>query len=325
MSRRRLIAASGAIAALLATRVFAQAPKPPRRIAWLAPTSAQAFRHFTEIFTVRLRELGYTEGRDFVIEARFSDGHDERLSALAREVVVSNPAVIVTAGSAAIAALRKETSSIPIVFGTAFDVVEQGFVASIARPGGNITGVTLRTESFPKLVQLIRETQPTARRIAILQQEGDSTAARSSETQRQAAQSLGFQWSVMPVGGEEHFERAFAQMARDKADAVIVPQLALFGNRAKVLADLAMKNSLPMYSTGRFVGSGGLLGYISDSNENFRRAAAMVDKIFKGVKPADIPIEQPDRFSLIVNLRTAKALRITIPQSVLMRADEVIE
>jgi putative tryptophan/tyrosine transport system substrate-binding protein len=325
MNRRDTLLALVAFTLLAATRSFAQAPKPPRRIGWLAPASAKAFNQFIDIFTVRLRELGYAEGRDFAIEARYSDGHDERLPALAHELVARGPAVIVTAGSAAIGALRKETSSIPIVFGTAFDVVEQGFVASIARPGGNITGVTLRTESFPKLVQLIRETQPAARRISLLEHTGDRFAARSAQNLRQPAEALAFQWRAVRVGGEEDFERAFAEMARDKSDALIVPQIAVFGNRARVIADLAMKNKLPMYSTGRYAAAGGLLGYASDNKENFRRAAAMVDKIFKGARPADIPIEEPDRFFLIVNLRTAKALRITIPQSVLIRADEVIE
>ena len=325
VKRRELIAASGALSVLAAARSFAQAPKAPRRIGWLMPGSPDSFKPLVDAFTAKLKELGYVEGRDFVIEFRFSEGRFEVLTPLARELIALKPDVIVTATPQAIEAFKHETKSIPIVFGAAGNVVERGLVASLARPGGNITGVTLRTEIFPKIVQLIRETLPSARRVAVLEQEGDASGPRSSEDYRQPALAMGFQLSIVRVKREEDFERAFAEMSRGKAEALIVPQTGLFSLHVKAIGEGALKARLPIYSPGRFVRFGGLLSYNSSALENYRRAAVMVDKIFKGVKPADIPVEEPDRFSLVINLKTAKALGIVIPQSVLLRADEVIE
>ena len=260
-----------------------------------------------------------------MIEVRQSEGRLETLAPLARELVALKPDVILTGSSAALLALKRETTSSPIVFGTAADVVEQGIVASLARPGGNITGLTLRTGAFGKIVQLIREILPDARRIAVFEHEGDPYAARFSEAHWQPAQAMGFQLSVVKVKRPEDFERAFVEMSRAKADALIEPQMSLFVRNEKMVTEGAIKARLPLYSTGQFTRAGGMLRFNSDVLENYRRAAVMIDKILKGMKPADIPVEEPDRFKLVINLRTAKALGITIPQSVLIRADEVIE
>lgn len=304
---------------------FAQPATPPKRIGWLTPMSPESYKSAIEAFTAKMKELGYLEGRDFVFERRQGDGRVDKLPALVREILGSKPAVIVTGTSAAVAAFRKETNSVPIVFGGASDVVEQGFVASLARPGGNITGVTLRTEVFGKLVQLIRETLPSARRIALLLDESDPLANRFVEGYGQPASVQGFRLSAVRVKRVEDLERAFAEMSREKAEAVIVPQMALLAVNAKPIATLALKTRLPIFSSRRFAEDGCLVSYYSDIGESYRRVASLVDKIFKGAKPADLPVEEPDRYVLDINLRTAKALGKTIPQSVLVRADRVIE
>lgn len=324
MKRRVLLLASGALGALAAARAKAQA-KTPRLIGWLSPGTLERDRPNIEAFTAQMKALGYVEGRDFVIERRQSEGRVERLPSLAREIIAANPAVIVTASSGAIAALKKETSSVPIVFTSAADVVEQGFVASLARPGGNITGVTLRTEVFAKIVELMRETQPSAKRFALLVPDRDPSATKIIDDFRHFGSAQGFQMTVFPVKQAEDLGRAFAEMARARTEVVVAPQLVMLVIHEKTVADLAMKSRLPVYSSWRVARDGVLMSHYSEITENHRRVAAMVDKIFKGTKPADIPVEQPDRFSLVINLRTAKALGIEIPQSVLVRADEVIQ
>lgn len=324
MNRRELIAATGAYGILVSSGAYAQAPKVPRRIAWLFPGSGENFKLMADAFVAKLKELGYVEGRDYVIDARHSEGRLEVLAPLARELVALKPDVILTGSSAVLLALKKETTTIPIVFGTAADVVEQGIVASLARPGGNVTGITLRSEAFGKIVQLIREILPDARRVAVFEHEGDPYSPRFSAAHRQPAQAAGFQLSIVKVRQAEDFERAFAEMTRARVDALIVPQMSLFVRNEKMVTDGALRAKLPTYSTGQFARAGGLLSFNSDVLENYRRAAVMIDKILKGAKPADIPVEEPDRFKLVINLKTAKALGIAIPQAVLVRADEVI-
>jgi len=308
VKRRQLLLASGALGALAAARAGAQA-KAPRIIGWLSPGTLERDRPYIAAFTGQMKALGRVEGSDYVIERRQSEGRVERLPALAKEIAAARPAVIVTASSGAIAALKKETGSIPIVFTSAADVVEQGFVASLARPGGNITGVTLRTEVFAKLVQLVRETQPSAKRFALLIADRDPSATKIVDDFRRFGSAQGFQMTVFSA----------------KIEIVVMPQLVMLVIHEKTVADLALKSKLAVYSSWRAVRDGVLLNHYSEITENYRRAAVMVDKILKGAKPADIPVEEPDRFSLVINLKTAKALGITIPQSVLIRADEVIE
>jgi len=304
---------------------FAQPAATPRRIGWLTPTSLEQDKSIIDAFRAKLKELGRIEGRDYEIAIREYGGRPDRLPALVQEILSLRPAVIVTAGSAPIAAFQKATRSIPIVFGTAADVVEQGFVASLAHPGGNITGVTLRTEIFGKVIQLVRETLPFARRIVVLEHEEDPVAKRMTRNFLDTTSGLDFETSVVRVKQLDDFERAFAEIARIKPDALITSQLTLFVANGEKLADLAVKARVPLFSPGRFAEQGGLLSYSSESTENYRRAAELVDKIFNGAKPGDLPVEQPDRYSLIVNLRTARTLGIAVPQSILARADQVIE
>jgi len=324
MNRRDMVRALLALGAAPFT-VRAQSSKAPRRIGWLSTTSPERNSSTDEAFAAKLKELGYIEGRDFVFERRYAHGHLGELSTLARELIALNPAVIVTASSASVAALKSETKTVPIVFATAADPVEQGFVASLARPGGNITGVTLRSEINGKLVEFIRETLPSVRRIAVLEHESDPVAKRASASYQRAAATLRFQLSIVRVKRVEELKRAFADIARGNAEVLVVPEQSLFDSNGKRIAELAMKARLPSFSTRRFTEDGGMLSYYSDRRENYRRAAVLVDKILKGAKPADLPVEEPDRYALVINMRVAKALGITIPQSILARADEVIQ
>jgi putative tryptophan/tyrosine transport system substrate-binding protein len=324
MNRRDNLVALLALGAL-PLAALAQPANSPRRIGWLTPTSLVRDKSIIEAFNSKMKELGRIEGRDYELAIREYGGRPDRLPALVKEILALNPAVIVTAGSAPIAAFQKATKSVPIVFGTAADVVEQGFVASLARPGGNITGVTLRTEIFGKVIQLVRETLPSARRIVVLEHEEDPVAKRMTRNFLDTTSGLDLETSIVRVRRLEDFERAFAEIARIKPDALITSQLTLFVANGEKLADLALQAHVPLFSPGRFAEQGGLLSYSSDSTESYRRAAELVDKIFKGAKPADLPVEQPDRYALIVNLRTARSLGITIPPSILARADQVIE
>jgi len=305
----------------------AQTAGAPWRIAWISPTTIEGDRHgILEAFTSKMKDLGRVEGRDYVLLLHEFGGRMEILPALVREVIGLHPDVIVTGGSASVAALKKETTTIPIVFGTAGDVVEQGFVVSLARPGRNITGVTLRIDAASKVVQFIREALPAARRVAVLEHDGDLVAPRITASYQRAAvtQSLGI--NVARVTRPEDFERAFADIARAKAEVLLVPQETLFARHSERISNLAFKARLPMVSQDqRRFGESALLCYGSDALENYHRVAVMVDKILKGAKPGDLPVEEPDRFTLTLNARVARAYGILFPQLLLARADRVIE
>jgi putative ABC transport system substrate-binding protein len=273
-----------------------------------------------------MRDLGYTEGRDFTVEARWAEGNISRLAPLAAEVVASNPAVIVTAGSAAVATLKKATSTIPIVFGTAAHPVEQGFVASLGRPGGNIAGVALHLEIEAKLVQFVRETLPTARRLGVLVHDQDPVHRLQLESIEPAARRLKLEPIVVGIARIEDLDRAFKDLADRKADAVLAPNQSLFGTNSKRVADLALTARLPLFSPFLWTPfEGGLLSYGTSLDENYRRVAASVDRILRGAKPDDLPVEQPATFRLVVNLKTAKAVGVTLLAAILVRADRVIE
>jgi putative ABC transport system substrate-binding protein len=321
MKRRDWLLAAAAVA----MSPFTHGQQPRHRIVFLGDTTAERSRNLLAIFKARLVELGHVEGRDFAVEARYTEGRTERVAGLAREVVAMKPSVIVTGGSATVAALQKATASIPIVFVTAGAPVEQGFVKSFARPGGNITGASNRPMGGPTL-QLIRECLPGARRIALVTYEPDPVAKRNAANYSKSAAGSGHEVSVVWAKDAADFERAFAEVVARKADAVILPPLSAFVVHAETLGGLALKARVPLFTQIRLVAaSGGLVSYSPNFAENSRRAASLVDRILRGAKPGDLPVEQPDRFVLTVNLRTAKALGIRIPQSVLVRADEVIE
>ena len=275
-----------------------------------------------------LRELGYMEGRNIVFERRFAGGKQERLPDLAAELVRLNVDVIVTGGNPVIAAVKQATATIPVVMSTSRDPVGSGFIASLARPGGNITGISSAPtpEIEGKRLELLKEAVPRVSRVALLW----NPLPPGSETYRQvvesAARKLGVGLQAMEVRGRDEFERAFAVMTRERTDAVVVLGDPIFFTARVQVVALATKHRLPaVFHAREFVEIGGLMSYGSDLTYQFRRAATYVDKILKGAKPGDLPVEQAAKFELAINLKTAKSLRISIPQSLLLRADQVIE
>lgn len=324
MKRREIILASGALVALAAARV--QAQFAPRRIAWLGSGTAESQGSNLVAFRAKLKELGYVEGRDVTLDIRWADGKLERTPGLAREIVASRPAVIVTGGSTAVRELKKQTSTIPVVFGALGDPVEQGIVQSLSRPGANITGVTVRTELNAKLLDLVRETLPKARRIAIPEHETEPVAKAARAAFEIVAAPLGFEIRFATVKEADELARALAQASQHKPDALLAPTFALFSIHAQQIAEWAAKSRIPVFGAFRpSAAKGGLMSYYGDTRDSYRRVGELVDKILKGANPGDLPVEQPDRFRLLINLRTAKALGIVIPPLLLARADEVIE
>ena len=274
-----------------------------------------------------MRELGYVEGKNLVIEWRFADNEVERLSDLAAEFVRLKVDVIVAAGSVATSAAQKATATIPIVMGSSGDPVGSGFVNSLARPGGNITGITnLITEVGPKHLEMLRSMVSRLSRVAVLVDPANSAAAAILKSIQTAAPRTGV--TILPAEARtpQEIETAFSNMARQNAGAVIVVQGSLFIQQWRQIAELAAKHRLPSITASReYPTTGGLMSYGPNYAENYRRAATYVDKILKGAKSADLPVEQPTKFELFINRKTAKALGLTIPQSLLISADKVIE
>jgi putative tryptophan/tyrosine transport system substrate-binding protein len=299
------------------------------RIGRLAPGSPEG-SPFIESFRQALHERGYIEGQNLVIEYRWAEGRDERLPNLAAELVRLKVDVIVTGGSTAIRAAQQATRTTPIVMVGASDPVAQGFVASLARPGGNITGLSIVTpELLGKRLEILKETVPQSTRVAILANPGSAPTLSATTTGvlTIAAQGLGLQLQVVEVRRAEELDEAFAAVTRAGADALLVqgePRL-LDGLRGRI-ADLAAKHRLPaMYAWRMYVDAGGLMSYGVSLLEQYRRTAIYVDKILKGAKPADLPVEQPTKFELVINLKAAKALGLTIPSTLFFQADEVIQ
>jgi len=326
MKRRALLIAGGAWLAAAATRSLAQAPKLPRRIAYLHPSTEEANQVFFNAFRTGLKELGYVEGRDIAIEARWAGGKIERLTPLAVELVARNPAAIATATSAAVTALMKATPSIPIVFAAAGNPVEQGFVSSLGRPGGNVTGMALHFDLNAKIVEIIREALPAARRLGVLVHDTDPVYKILLETAETSARRFKFEPVVVRVARAEDFEHAFKELSDRKTDALLPPISSLFIGNSDWIAQLALRARLPLFSTHhQMTAGGGLLSYGTRLEENYRRAAALVDKILRGAKPGDLPVELPERFQLIVNMKTAKAIGVRLSPTTMLRADKIIE
>jgi len=291
------------------------------RIGWLAPaplpTTLDAFRD-------ELRVFGYVESNNLVIEQRYANGKPERLASLVADLVGASADVIVTTGNAATAAAKATASSTPVVF-VAGDPVEAGFVASLAHPGGNMTGLnTLPAQLNAKRLELLREAFPKVSRVAILFEPRHlSTSVLQVEA---AARSLGLRVTRLEVRGAYDFERAFEAAARNHVGALMPVSSALFHGERQRIVSLAALHRLPtIYEHRDFAEAGGLFSYGPDILVLNRRAAAYVDKIFKGAKPADLPVEQPTKFELVINLKTAKGLGLTIPQTILLQATQVIE
>jgi ABC-type uncharacterized transport system substrate-binding protein len=317
------------VLAYLAVAPLAVEAQQGARIGYLAlnldvnPRTRDAFRQ-------GLRDLGYVEGRDVVIEYRDAEGKPERFAALAAELIALNVDVIVAPGTLAGLAAKRATATIPIVVPTIGDPVADGLVKSLARPGGNVTGLSnLTGDLIGKCMQLLKEAVPGATRVAVLTHPGSATAKTDKDyaTRAQAAgRSLGFVVQLIDAGRPVDLDRAFTEMNRWRANALVVmPYATLLQERTRIMA-LAAKQRLPaVYAYRENVVAGGFMSYGPDLADQFRRSAAYVDRILKGAKPADLPVEQPTKFELVINLKTAKALGLTIPQSVLLRADQVVE
>jgi len=324
MDRRAFI--SGSTLALLAAPLAAQAQQPGKvpRIGGLVVASP-GFPPI-EGFRQGLRELGYVEGRNIAVEYRYAEGRADRYGALAAEVVRLEPDMIVVWGTEFTQTVRRVTPTIPIVFALADRPVEMGLVANLARPGGNVTGLTtLSFELSAKRLELLKEGLPKLTRVAALYAP-DPRVASTLKEMASAARSLGIRLQPLEARGSEDFDRAFAEMAREQADAVVLLPTALSPTLGARIADLALRRRLPAIGQGReFVTAGALMAYAANWTDIARRAATFVDKVLKGAKPADLPVEQPTKFELSINLKTAKALGLTIPPSLLQRADQVIE
>jgi putative ABC transport system substrate-binding protein len=311
----------------LCSLVSAQQPARSPRIGILAPLSASFFSARLEAFRQRLRELGYVEGKNIVIEIRYADGKLERMSDLAAELVQLKVDVIVTAGPGILAA-KKASTTIPIVFGAASDPVGAGIVSSLARPGGNITGLSNIAQDLDgKRLELLKEAFPKVARVALLWDPGTPRGNLSLTEMEAAAKALGVKLQSLSVRGIDDFESVFARAKKDGVqEALITTPSPVISTAQRQVLDFAAKNRLPaMYTDSEFVEAGGLMSYAANYADLFRRAADFVDKILKGTKPADLPIDQPKKFDFIINLKTAKQIGVTIPPNVLARADRVIK
>jgi putative ABC transport system substrate-binding protein len=322
---------SGKIIVWLLTTVFlavvsveAQQPKKVPRIGFLSPHSrASSVR--IETFRQGLRDLGYVEGQNIVIEQRYAEGNPG-LPGLAAELVSLKVDVIFAVTTPAVQAAKKATTTVPIVT-VSGDPVGFGFVASLARPGGNITGLAnLTPELVGKRLELLKEVLPRVSRVAVLWNPDSTGAALRMRETEAAASSLGLKLQPVEVRGPNDFEHAFSAMKKERADALVPLRSPLIEAQGKQIVELAAKNRLPaMHDSREFSEAGGLMSYGAMGADLDRRAATYVDKILKGAKPADLPVEQPTQFELIINLKTAKQIGLTIPPNVLARADRVIK
>ena len=280
-----------------------------------------------EAFRERLRELGYVEGQTVAFEVRWVDGRLDRLPTLAAELVRLKVDVVVTAGSPAARAAKNATTSIPIVMATGGDPVGLGLVATLARPGGNVTGLTtLSRELSGKRLEMLREALPRVTRMGMLWHRTSDIDALTRRETEEAAQTLGIQLRAQGVDGPDDFDRALSAIVADRAGAALVATSPMFFGHRRRLAELALKHRLPtIFAFREYAEAGGLMAYGPSYTELFQRAAAYVDKILKGARPADLPVEQPTKFELSINLKTAKALGLKLPPAVLARAAEIIE
>jgi putative ABC transport system substrate-binding protein len=329
MKRRAFILALGGTAATWPLAVRAQQPAGRvYRVGYLTIASREQTQHLIKAFEEGLRSLGYRVGENVVIEYRFADGELERLPALATGLVRLGVDVIVTGVNPNTVAAMKATTTIPIIMTNSIDPIGTGLVASLARPGGNVTGFTADTgdEIFGKRLELLKETLPNLSRVGILWNPDVAPNHSRLTSIREAAPALGMTLVPAEARGLEELEQALATMARERAQGFVVLSDGVLFNHRDQIAVMALRNRLPAASTQReYAEAGFLLTYGADFRDLFRRSAVFVDKIFKGAKPADLPVEQPTKFDLVVNLKTAKALGLTIPPTLLARADEVIE
>jgi len=311
----------------IAPLVEAQQLKKIPRIGFLSSTSPDAEKSRLAAFQQGLRELGYLEGQNILIEYRYAGGKFDWFPALAAELVRLKVDVLVATGAPASHAAKDTTKTIPIVMTNAADPVGTGLVASLARPGGNITGLSIQAEEMGgKRLELLKEAVPQTSRVTVLWNASDSGKASELHDTQVAAQTLGMTLHTAEVRGPDDFDNAFAAIARERPDALITFSDALTLNHQRQIVDFATQYRLPLISEVReFAEAGGLMTYGASLPALIRRAAYYVDRILKGSKPADLPVERPTKFELVLNLTTAKALGITMPPSLLLLADEVIQ
>jgi putative tryptophan/tyrosine transport system substrate-binding protein len=328
--RRRefIILLASATACPLAAHAQQQAGKVPR-IAFLGVTSPSDRPPLLDAFRQRLRELGWVEGQNIVIDYRYAEGRVDRLPDLAAELVrLKVDLIVASAGTQVATAAKNATETIPIVMIAVRDPVGTGLIASLARPGGNVTGVSgsAGLELFAKQLELLKEIVPKIRRVAILSNPDNAYHQLAIREVNVAARSLGVQLQLLEARGPNEFDGAFAAMAKERVEALLVVSDVIFNNHRTRLADLAARSRLPAaYGATESVEAGGLMSYGPSFLDLHRRAATYVDRILKAAKPADLPVEQPAKFELVINLKTAKALGLEVPPSLLARADDVIE
>jgi putative tryptophan/tyrosine transport system substrate-binding protein len=322
--RRDFIALLGVAAGGWSLSARAQQPPKVYRLGYLASTKLS---NLIEALQTGLRELGYVEGKNLKVEYRFEGQQSKRLDELASELVDLRPDAIVTAGTPATFAAKRATMAIPIVMSPVGDPVRYGIVASLAHPGGNITGVTLYApELGRKRVEVLKELLPAIGRLGVLGNSGNPATQFLWEETQSAAQALGLEPALFTVRGPNELTAVFAAIQRNGADAVVVEADVMLIGAQRQITTLAIEHRLPAINdTREFAQDGGLISCGPNITEMTRRSAVFVDKILKGVKPADLPIEQPTKFELVINLKTANALGLTIPASLLIRADEAIE
>jgi putative ABC transport system substrate-binding protein len=324
-TRRQFITLLGGAAAAWPLVAHAQQAGKLPTIGFLGATTPATWSLFVAAFVQRLRELGWSEGRTIAIEYRWAEGRGERFAEIAAEFVRLKVDVIVTAGGAVLAA-KQATSLIPIVFAVAADPVGGGLVASLVQPGGNVTGLSTQTaETAGKRLELLREIVPGLRQLAIMANAGYPAAVLEMAEVQVAARTLGLEVTTLEIRRAENIAPAFEAL-RGRVEALYVCADPLVTTNRVRINTLALAARLPvMHGVREYVEAGGLMSYGPNFPELFRRAADYVDKILRGAKPADIPVEQPTKFDLVINLTTAKALGLTIPETFLVRADEVIE
>jgi putative ABC transport system substrate-binding protein len=327
MRRREFIGLLAGAAAASPLGARAQQTRKILRIGTLAYGPVSNAAHQWRALRERLRELGYVEGENIAFESRWAEGKVERLPELAADLVRLKVDVIVAATVPGALAAKDATKTIPIVFWAVSDPVRFGLVPSLARPGGNITGVSgLSLDLAGKRLELLREIVPEVSRFAVLWHELNVNSRFFAKETEAAARTLGISLQTVSVRDRNEFREAFSAMRRERAGALIVAPDAMLQTERRRLADLALENKLPtIFSEREFVEVGGLMAYAANQTDDARRAAVHLAKILKGAKPADLPVDQATKFELVVNLKTAKVLGLTIPESFLLRADEVIE
>jgi putative ABC transport system substrate-binding protein len=328
MDRRTFVGAAAGALLTLPLAATAQQAENVRRIGFLSLNSAEMAQHLLAAFRQGLRERGWVEGKNIVIELRFAEGNVDRLPMLVAELIHLKVDIIVTGASVATWAAKNATKTIPIVMGASADALGEGLVTSLAHPGGNITGMTFLVgpEIAGKHLELLKEVAPAASRVAVLTNPTNRSHATLTRELKAAARAFGVELQVLDARTPDQLDSAFAAMTRERAAALLVLTDSMFVGQRRRVAELAARSRLPaMYHQREFVDAGGLISYGASLSDMFRHAATHVDKILRGAKPGDIPVEQPTKFELVINLKTAKALGLTIPQSLLLRADEVIQ